>query len=73
MGQLLCPQQRFIEHHIIDLTPTLNVDLSSHEFIPLKVYCDFSAKIFGKESLLTYGKCMEPGIDKFGKLAWWDK
>ena len=89
LGQLRCPQRRFIRHRIFELTPTLSVDLSNHKFVPMKVYCDLSAEVLGKESLFTYGKCMEPGLDKmamaidrldttvqplkFGKLGWWDK
>ena len=65
------------------------MDVANHKFVPMKVYCDLSAEVLGKESLFTYGKCMEPGLDgmsnaieridstnppiKFGKLGWWDK
>eukprot|EP01083_Nonionella_stella_P040728 110421_1 len=89
LGQLLCPKQRFIERQSIELSPSVHVELESHEFIPTKVYYDLNAKIYGKESLLAYGKCMEPGLDKlslcldriaksvpplrFGPLSWWDK
>lgn len=60
---------RFQAYSRVCLSPHVFMNVEATDFIPIKIYCDIKCKLYGKESLISWGRCLDGVFDKLSQCA----
>ena len=66
----LIPPKRFMQYNEVELSERAIIDLESPNNVPIKIYFNIeTTQISGKESLISYGRCLEKQLDRLSLAA----